>query len=285
MSARISNCVTRTVAATVLLFASSCTTARTSQSNATAKPRAVANAEDAECHSGMPAYNPTPAQVERDEIFTLLAYAVVRKDWQTGGQEKPRGYNIGSVLVDSEDKIACWARNTVGVTYNKTQHGEVRLMTNYLQNISTTTSLPGYKLYTTLEPCAMCSGMMTLQSVHLTVYGQTDPGFGGALERLEFDSTSCGGYAPYPRGVISVPSTSNVRKNLDDAYAEAPRGITRFLAGEEAKKIYDNAYDEFMNYSVSYPSNRSTLEAARAFLAAVPDSYTAIPYKDSCPPQ
>lgn len=285
MNASISDTVTRAVAATLLLVASSCTTSRTSQSNATATPRALADTKDVDCYLDMPPYKPTPAQIERDEIFTLLAYAVVQKNWQTDRGPTSRGYNIGAVLVDSEDKIVCWARNSVGVTANKTQHGEVRLMTNYLGNVSTTSSLPGYKLYTTLEPCAMCAGMMTLQSIELTVYGQTDTGYGGAIQRLEFDSTSCGGYEPYPRRVISVASTTDIRKNLDESYADAPRGITKFLASEDAKKIYDSAFDDFMNYTVSYPENESTLEAAKAFLAAVPDSYTAIPYKDSCPPQ
>lgn len=44
--------------------------------------------------------------------------------------------------------------------------------------------LKGYTIYTTLEPCAMCPGMMMLTSVPRTVYGETDPIYGEALERL-----------------------------------------------------------------------------------------------------
>jgi len=285
MRSVISDAVTRTLGAVVLLSACTCTTTRTSKSNETTPLRAFADTQNIQCPSAMPAYDPTPAQIERDEIFTLLAYAVVRKDWQTKRGPSSRGYNIGSVLVDSEDNIVCWARNSVGVTGNKTQHGEVRIMTNYLGNVPAT-SLPGYKLYTTLEPCAMCSGMMTLQSVALTVYGQTDPGFGDALERLELDSTSCGGYRPYPRAVISVPSTTNARKTLDEEYAKVTRGgITKWLASQTAKGIYDDAYQDFISYDVKYRENGPILEAAHAFLDAVPDSYTAIPYTNSCPPQ
>src|SRR5690606_19557011 len=40
---------------------------------------------------------PTPAQVERDHMFSLAAMAIVHRDWQRspGG----RGHNIGSLLV------------------------------------------------------------------------------------------------------------------------------------------------------------------------------------------
>ena len=287
MNSIISNSITRTLVAIVLLSACACTTTGTAKSDETTPLRAFADTQNAQCPSGMPAYDPTPDQIERDEIFTLLAYAVVRKDWQTSTDPKQsyRGYNIGGVLVDSKDNIVCWARNSVGVTGNKTQHGEVRLMTNYLSNVSTTSSLGKYKLYTTLEPCAMCSGMMTLQSMYLTVYGQTDPDYGDALERLQLDSTSCGGYEPYPRAVISVASTTDVRKSLDEAYAEAPKGLTKWLTSKDAKGIYDKAFDDLMNYEVSDPGNEPILQAAKTFLAAVPDSYAAIPYTDSCPPQ
>ncbi|HEY6320296.1 MAG TPA: deaminase, partial [Thermoanaerobaculia bacterium] len=154
-----------------------------------------------------------PAQVERDQIFSLLAYAVVQLDWQAQGAAEPRGYNIGSVLVDKNACVVYWGLNSVGLAKNKTQHGEVRLMTCYMdRKREAGQPLPGanlkdYAIYTTLEPCAMCSGMMVLQSVLRTVYGQKDPSFGDALERLAFDGERCGGYPPYPRPVQSIGST------------------------------------------------------------------------------
>ncbi|MBW1944223.1 MAG: hypothetical protein JRJ51_15510, partial [Deltaproteobacteria bacterium] len=111
------------------------------------------------CQVEVPVYHPTPAEIEKDKIFSLVAYAVVFKGWQQS-RNVGRGYNIGSVLVDENDNIVCWARNAVNVTKNNTQHGEVRLMLNYLHNCRNVFSLPKYRLYTTLEPCAMCSGMM-----------------------------------------------------------------------------------------------------------------------------
>jgi len=85
------------------------------------------------CQVEMPVYHPTPAEIEKDNIFSLVAYAVVFKGWQQS-RSVDRGYNIGSVLVDENYNIVCWARNAVNVAKNNTQHGEVRLMLNYLHN-------------------------------------------------------------------------------------------------------------------------------------------------------
>jgi len=53
----------------------------------------------------------TAQQQERDEIYMLLAYAVVYKDWQTDATEPRRGHNIGSIMVDPDGGIVFWARN------------------------------------------------------------------------------------------------------------------------------------------------------------------------------
>lgn len=241
----------------------------------------------ADCPLPPAPYNPTPAQLERDHIFSLLAYSVVSKDWQTAPDGPGvRGYNIGSVLVDGNNKVVCWARNSVDVTENETQHGEVRLMTNYLRNTKQF-SLRGYRLYTTLEPCAMCAGMMTLTELYATIYGQSDPGFGHALARLQLNSSSIGGYCPYPRPVLSVAAKNQYRERLDEAYAKAPKGthITAWLTHPEIREIYEEAYQALLKFSPEHDENVNVLASAKAFLESVPDHYTAIPYEVACPPK
>jgi tRNA(adenine34) deaminase len=231
-------------------------------------------------------YSPDPVQIEKDNIFSLLAYSVVLQDWQWQ-HEKPgvRGYNIGSVLVNANDEVVCWARNAVDITENESQHGEVRLITNYLQNTQQF-SIKSYRLYTTLEPCAMCSGMMTLTQLYVTIYGQSDPGYGHALERLQFDSTSIDGYCPYPRPVLSAVAQNNIREQLDDAYSQAPPGtsITQWLTWPVARDIYEQAYQELVDFDPEYPENEPVLEAAIAFLEGVPEEYEETPYTVNCPP-
>jgi tRNA(Arg) A34 adenosine deaminase TadA len=244
--------------------------------------------QTAECPPSPPPYQPTPEQDEKDHIYSLLAYSVVYKNWQVASVGPGvRGYNIGSVLVNPSGQVVCWARNSVGITGNKTQHGEVRLMTNYLHN-TLQGALKGYTVYTTLEPCAMCSGMMTLINVQSTVYGQSDPDFGKALDRLEFNSTSINGFCPYPRGVTSGQEHSPIARQLDEAYtqyrqAHDHQGITQFLAAPEAKQIFADAEQQLLAFKVQFPANQSALDSARSFLQSVPAQYTEMPYTTSCP--
>lgn len=251
-----------------------------------------AKTEPVECSTKPPpAYRPSAVVAEQDAIYTLLAYAVVYKDWQTQGWDAPdkaRGYNIGGVLVNPQNapgqQLLCWSRNSVIKTRNGTQHGEVRLLTNYIGNNTSVTKVKGYKLYTTLEPCAMCSGMMTLQSLTTTVYGQTDPGYGGAIERLTLNSTVLkDGWCPYPRGVQSIASPLSIRKEIDEAFARVGGSITAWLITPEAHALYEKAVHQLENYQVRFDENRAVLTEATDFLKKVPAEYTPIPYTVACP--
>lgn len=273
----------------VVSFLSACATA----TRPAAKP-AVATAaagtctfNTGPCDPGSPAYNPSAQQVELDNIYTLLAYAVVYKNWQAQGTSNPRGYNIGSVLVNPQNAVVCWAVNSVDVTSNGTQHGEVRLMTNYQGNTQTF-NLKGYAVYTSLEPCAMCSGMMTMQALYKTIYGQHDPDFGDAIQRLELNSQACSGYCPYPRGVISAESQVSTAAAIDQAYCQyynsnPNHSLTQWLTTPEAEQLYATANSQFLNYVVQYPANQPLLTAAQNFLTGVPSTYTPIPYTTNCP--
>jgi tRNA(adenine34) deaminase len=228
-------------------------------------------------------------QIERDYISMLAAYAVVYKSWQP---ENKRGYNIGSVLLDKDTvdgKLVFWAYNCNNITENETQHGEVRLMLGYLaklhaerklgKSVPNIKNLDGYTIYTTLEPCAQCAGMMTLQKVKRTIYGQTDPGFGKAIERLKLDSTKLeNGYGPYPRPVISERSITPYADLLEKACEKYMKDngevhITSFLKSEPAHMIFKQAYEEFKKYTVKEQLNDVFLLDARKLLDSVPAEY------------
>lgn len=206
-------------------------------------------------------------QKERDEIYQLAAYAVVFNDWQDGSGNK-RGHNIGSVLVDPDGKVVNWARNCNAALSNGTQHGEVRLMMGYLNRVGGY-SLKDHTVYTTLEPCAQCSGMMVLTNIKRTVYGQTDPGFGKAIERLALDSKKWNpaGYEPYPRAVISDRSESKYCDQLEKAYEKAGGSITGFLLSDQAKDIFKAASNNLYDYQLKYPKeNGATLKQVQEFV-------------------
>lgn len=210
-------------------------------------------------------------QVELDEIFSLLAYSIVYADWQDEStpRDKRRGYNIGSVLVDSESNPVFWGLNSVGITNNATQHSEVRLMTQYL-DVSETFDLKSYTVYTTLEPCAMCGGMMAMALISKSVFGQNDVEFSHAIDRLNFDSRSIGGYAPFPRKVVSIPSPSPFTKILNESYqsflkVDSEKILAKFLVSNEAKSIYSNAKNTFDTYKVKHNENQAVYIKARLF--------------------
>ncbi len=210
-------------------------------------------------------------QQERDDIFSLLTYALVYDDWQEASvpRNKRRGYNIGALLVSPEFEPVYHALNCINSTDNATQHGEVRAITQYLE-AAHKFNLDKFHLYTTLEPCVMCAGMITMVSVKRVVYGQHDVDYSKAFERLAMDTRSIGGFAPYPRQVEAIASRLGFCQRLDDAYrqflsTDSEKVLAKFLTSEPAKAIFKDAADSFLGYAVKFEANQTVYEKARAF--------------------
>jgi len=221
-----------------------------------------------------------PRQIEVDEIFSLLAYSFVYSNWQEDSipRDHRRGYNIGSVLVDKNNNPVYYALNSVGVTNNATQHGEVRLMIQYLDSVRAF-DLREHTIYTTLEPCAMCAGMMTMTLIKRTVYGQNDVEFSHTFERLAIDSRSIGGYPAFPRMVIADVSPIQFKTQLDREYQEflqtdPEKYLAKFLVSEKAKAIYRNAYEAFRSYQVKFEENREIYNKSIKFFEQKTNSKT-----------
>lgn len=211
--------------------------------------------------------------VEIDYIYSLLSYAIVYQYWENNDRNG-RGYNVGCILVDPNNTVVDWGINTVNATENCTQHGEVRLITSYLSQDGIY-SLDGYSIYSTLEPCAMCAGMMTMASIKRVVSGQKDYYFSKAIERLSFDSTPYGGYPPYPRIVASHETPTEYGDILDKSYQAYIKAgnqpiITKFLSTPPAKEIYAKAFQSFMAYQVRYKPNQAIYEKALLFFNHLP---------------
>lgn len=210
-------------------------------------------------------------QREIDEIFMLLAYSLVYKDWQPAyvPREKRRGYNIGAVLVNKENKVVAFELNAINSTDNSTQHGEVRVITKFLEK-ERCFNLDGYSIYTTLEPCVMCAGMITMTDIDRAIFGQRDIQFSKAFERLSMDTTPIGGFPPYPRKVETYVSQLDFALDLDVAYQEFLQNddekvLAKFLASEQAKAIYKSSYAHFLEYTVRYPENEPIYAQAITF--------------------
>ncbi|MCP3851428.1 MAG: hypothetical protein GY694_14465, partial [Gammaproteobacteria bacterium] len=179
--------------------------------------------------------------------------------------------------------------------------GEVRLISNYLScnpnsaidnreveylNVprigSYEGALPGkgFTLYSTLEPCAMCTGMMILTQLWRAVYVQRDPGYGDTLQRLSIDtSAQPNGYKPFPRIFDMTQLSSKFAKQLDRAYEKSSRqskiGITSWLRSNDAKEIFRNAYADLKQYKSKFGNDEALIEAIKYLQNDVDDAYQA----------
>jgi len=224
--------------------------------------------------------NQPAQQKELDDIYALLAYSFVYRDWQPGDvpREQRRGYNIGAVLVDAGQQPVYLGLNSINSTNDATQHGELRAITGYLAQAKCF-NLQGFTMYITLEPCVMCAGMMTMTALKRVVFGQHDVEYSKAFERLAMDTRAIGGFGPYPRQVDAGASSLEYCRRLDEAYhaflqSESEKILAIFLASEEARQIYKDAYTAFINFNVRYKDNSKFYQEAFRFLNTFPHERT-----------
>lgn len=168
----------------------------------------------------------------------IVAYRYLLNNWAPLNEgNKRRGYNIAAILVDPNGKIVSMALNSVIESQDCTQHAEMKLIQGYLHE-KHCFNLNGYSVYTTLEPCAMCAMTMSMAGISTIYYGQTDEGFGNAIERMAFDSTQYNGFAPYPRVSKAHLLKSQMQEELEKAFkASNIKQITKWLATDDAREI------------------------------------------------
>lgn len=174
----------------------------------------------------------------RTDVPMEAAYRHVLSHWQPADREDARrGYNIAAVLVSPEGKILAKELNSVIAAQDCTQHAEMRLIQGYLAK-HRCFNLRGCAVYTTLEPCAMCAAAMGMAGIGHVYYGQSDPAFGKAAERLAKDTSQQNGYKPYPRVVRCELVPSPLQRELEDSFRRSGiKEITRWLATDEVKRI------------------------------------------------
>jgi tRNA(Arg) A34 adenosine deaminase TadA len=128
-----------------------------------------------------------------DKFFTLVTLDIARNSFGGGGvigsvrTQGNGGKNIASLLVDADGAVISWGVNTN--TTEKWQHAEVNTLYNLLE--AGYESIPkGSTLYTTLEPCGMCAGLIShlgRNSMSRVIAAMTDP----TLGQTELRGTTC----------------------------------------------------------------------------------------------
>jgi tRNA(adenine34) deaminase len=94
---------------------------------------------------------------------------------------------VGAVLV-GPDGLVTEGHNLTVTNSDPTAHAEVVVIRQAAARAGDW-RLPDLTLYTTLEPCALCSGAIVLSRIRRVVYGATDPkaGMAGTLGNLVQD--------------------------------------------------------------------------------------------------
>lgn len=218
-------------------------------------------------------------QKERDEIFMLLNYSLIHKNWQTFGDKEYRGFNIGAILVNPEGKVVDTSLNSVWKDMNKTHHAEMNLMQNYLNKHPEQKGfLENFSIYTSLEPCAMCSGTMLQTGIGKILYGLNDPEYGGTIPRLLNKKSKK--YIPYPtrtKTLIYKEASDSISKKMREQLKsenELPPKIVEWLNLDSVKELFSGAKKQLGSFQVKYIENKEALAQAKSLLEDVPDVKT-----------
>jgi tRNA(Arg) A34 adenosine deaminase TadA len=279
---------------------------------------------------------PPPAQ-ERHRIYMYLLMSLVTHFWNgnkrgaegvypwRAKQRRPDGlynggqylgHNIACLAVDGDGHVIDFDFNHNDIFSSSVEHAESRLVrrifsltqryddrrvrkpgdpprdTNYLNILSKVT------IYTSLESCAQCSGIMALGKVKSVVYLQSDPGqffVGNIMYNLTTDALR----APLPVSAnkIGVSEFDALNTGYRDFYSrvakepfyvsgktkDASNSITSFLCTDNALDIFaagKGAFDSLAGggSKLQYPkfkpksdgdaenlTNKGVLESAAAF--------------------
>ncbi len=104
-----------------------------------------------------------------DEDHLRRAIAVSRTARDHGN------HPFGAILVGPDGSVVLEAENTVVTGRDVTGHAETNLVRAAGESYDAT-SLASYTLYTSCEPCAMCSGAIYWSGIGRMVYGLSEKG-------------------------------------------------------------------------------------------------------------
>lgn len=240
---------------------------------------------------------------ERHRIYSLLLMSAVSHYWN-GNKKGPTGnypwreaqrletkryaggdylgHNIACIAVDGLGQVIDFDFNHNELFNSSVEHAESRLvrrvfsltplyddwetrdLSDAKSDGSYSTILSNVTIYTSLESCAQCAGMMALGRVKEIVYLQRDPGMyliGNILHNLTKDSPlrsplPISGaeiglsfyaelnerYAQFVEGVQTLPFYRQTDKKDDHS-----NSITSFLCTDLAKDVFDRGFQTFQD--------------------------------------
>jgi len=126
--------------------------------------------------------SPVEVSVElKHDLFMACAFAIVGRTIER--KEDFKGHNIGAIMTDGS-KIIAWGLNFHDE--NLALHAETSMILGYLTRERRETLPKPCYIYTTLEPCQMCSSLITDMGSEVQVFfGMTDPTLNDTTLRLQ----------------------------------------------------------------------------------------------------
>src|SRR6516165_9740981 len=120
---------------------------------------------------------------------------------------------VGAVVVAPNGEIAGRGHNLVIAASDPTGHAEI-IAIRQACLAAASERLPGYDLYVTLEPCAMCAAAISFARIRRLYFGASDEK-GGAVEHgVRFFSAPTCHYVPEIYGGIAEASAAALLKDF-----------------------------------------------------------------------
>ncbi len=116
--------------------------------------------------------------------------ALIEARLAAGRDETP----VGAVIV-FEDRIIARAGNETRALHDPTAHAEVLAIRRACAAVGEE-RLPGFDLYVTLEPCAMCAAAISFARIRRLYFGASDPKGGGVENGPRFYAQPTCHHAP-----------------------------------------------------------------------------------------
>ncbi|EOI00450.1 hypothetical protein UAY_01553 [Enterococcus moraviensis ATCC BAA-383] len=100
-------------------------------------------------------------------------------------QKQWKEHSICAAIVNEKMEIISTGKTTIAQTNDPTAHAEVNAIRSACKLLKTATLPTGYWLYSTFEPCPLCSSAIIWSGIDGVVYAN-DPRFRGSLPNWSF---------------------------------------------------------------------------------------------------
>jgi tRNA(adenine34) deaminase len=119
---------------------------------------------------------------------------------------------VGAVIVQN-NKLIVKAHNKPILNHDPTAHAEIEALRKAGRKLKNY-RLPGFTLYVTLEPCAMCLGAMMHARIERIVFGTSDPKTGVCGSKTDLTSEAFFNHRIKVQGGVLEKETKNLLQSF-----------------------------------------------------------------------